>query len=123
MRFRKFFKKILDAKARFSYIIEIMKSELDTQVLTCVYCGKEYPQGTPSWGDKILTEHIRVCEKHPMRKLEEEKQKLRSALLRVVLGRRLKTLEEAEKAVNESTYDNDFLNLVKDCIKVLRETE
>jgi len=31
----------------------------------------EYPQDTPAWGDKILTDHIKVCEKHPMRKLRK----------------------------------------------------
>ena len=49
-------------------------------VLTCVYCGQEYPEGTPPHGSKVLTDHIRVCEKHPMRKLEEENKKLREAL-------------------------------------------
>ena len=36
------------------------------RVLTCVYCGKEYPQGTPRSGSEILTAHIEVCEKHPL---------------------------------------------------------
>lgn len=49
-------------------------------ILTCVYCGKEYPGGTPSSDADILTEHIRVCEKHPLRKAEETIKKLRSAL-------------------------------------------
>jgi len=31
----------------------------------------KYPQDTPAWGDKILTDHIKVCEKHPMRKLRQ----------------------------------------------------
>jgi hypothetical protein len=31
----------------------------------------EYPQDTPAWGDKILTDHIKICEKHPMRKLRK----------------------------------------------------
>jgi len=43
----------------------------DSRVLTCVYCGMEYPQDTPTWGDKILTDHIKVCEKHPMWKLRK----------------------------------------------------
>ena len=43
----------------------------DSRVLTCVYCGMKYPQDTPAWGDKILTDHIKVCEKHPMRKLRQ----------------------------------------------------
>jgi hypothetical protein len=39
--------------------------------LTCVYCGMAYPEGTPPHGAKILTEHIKVCEKHPMKKLRK----------------------------------------------------
>lgn len=41
------------------------------RVLTCVYCGHDYPQDTPAHGHQILTEHITVCEKHPMRGLVE----------------------------------------------------
>lgn len=40
---------------------------LNRRVLTCVYCGHEYPQNTPAAGSAVLTEHIAVCEKHPMR--------------------------------------------------------
>jgi hypothetical protein len=40
-----------------------------SNTLTCVYCGHAYPEGTPPHGSQILTDHIKVCEKHPMRKL------------------------------------------------------
>lgn len=50
------------------------------RVITCVYCGQAYPQDTPTWGDKVLTDHIKVCEKHPMRKAEADIRKLRKAL-------------------------------------------
>jgi hypothetical protein len=40
-----------------------------TQVLTCVYCGHEYPPGTPKSNHESLTAHIEVCEKHPMSQL------------------------------------------------------
>ena len=42
----------------------------DKRVLTCVYCGQEYPQETPAWGNKVLTDHIKVCPKHPIKKLK-----------------------------------------------------
>ena len=42
------------------------------RVVTCVYCGHEYPDGTPTSQDEKLTEHIKVCEKHPMRELESQ---------------------------------------------------
>lgn len=38
------------------------------QTLTCVYCGMAYPPGTPTHGSDVLTAHIKVCPKHPMRR-------------------------------------------------------
>ena len=54
------------------------------RIITCVYCGQAYPQDTPTWGDAILTEHIKVCKKHPMRKAEADIRKLRKALYGVL---------------------------------------
>ncbi len=54
------------------------------KIVTCVYCGHAYPANTPTHGVEILTEHIRICEKHPMRKLEKEKFMLREALVALV---------------------------------------
>lgn len=54
---------------------------MDGRVLTCVYCGHEYPQDTPAHGSQVLTDHIKVCEKHPMRKAEADVALLRSALV------------------------------------------
>lgn len=51
------------------------------RVVTCVYCAHEFPTGTPRSQDKMLTDHIKICEKHPMRKAEETILKLRSALI------------------------------------------
>jgi len=44
----------------------------ETQVLTCVYCGQEYPPGSPSHGSEVLTAHIEVCPKHPMSELKRK---------------------------------------------------
>ena len=46
------------------------RTPLTEGVVTCVYCGMAYPQGTPTHGVAILTEHIKICPKHPMRDLE-----------------------------------------------------
>jgi hypothetical protein len=46
-------------------------------ILTCVYCGHQYPEGTPPAHSEILTEHIKICEQHPMRDLEVEVAELR----------------------------------------------
>ena len=53
---------------------------MNGRILTCVYCGHEYPQDTPAHGDQTLTDHIKVCERHPMRKAEADISLLRSAL-------------------------------------------
>lgn len=48
--------------------------------ITCVYCGQEYPEHTPTHGADVavLTEHIAQCEKHPMRAVIIERDKLRA---------------------------------------------
>jgi hypothetical protein len=56
----------------------------ESRVLTCVYCGQAYPQDTPAWGDKVLTEHIRVCTKHPLRQAEAQIELLRSTLVDII---------------------------------------
>lgn len=68
-------------------------------VVTCVFCGAPYPSGTPTHGAQILTEHIRVCEKHPMRKLESDNAKLRSALVGLVGADTKEELEGMEGAI------------------------
>ena len=57
---------------------------MDGRILTCVYCGHEYPQDTPAAGSQVLTDHIRVCEKHPMRKAEADIAMLRAALVGLI---------------------------------------
>ncbi|MEK6881315.1 MAG: hypothetical protein AABY22_16960 [Nanoarchaeota archaeon] len=82
-----------------------------SRVLTCVYCGMEYPQETPSCGDKVLTDHIKVCKKHPMRKLEIENVKLREALVYICTEEKVKDLLEDKTSLEDWTYNiNCFLN-------------
>lgn len=57
---------------------------MNGRILTCVYCGHEYPQDTPAHGDAVLTAHIKVCVKHPMRKAESDIALLRSALVGLI---------------------------------------
>lgn len=42
------------------------------RVLTCVYCGHQYPDGTPAAKHAALTEHIQKCPKHPMTELRQK---------------------------------------------------
>lgn len=69
------------------------------KVLTCVYCGKEYPEDTPNFGVDILTEHIRACEKHPLRAAEAQIKMLRSALIGLVGASDKAELEAMEAAM------------------------
>lgn len=69
------------------------------RVITCVYCGQAYPQDTPTWGDAILTEHIKVCEKHPMRKAEADIRKLRKALIGLIGSETKEELEQMELVI------------------------
>lgn len=57
---------------------------MSTRILTCVYCGQAYPQGTPAHGSSVLTEHIKVCPMHPMRKAESDIKMLRAALVGLI---------------------------------------
>ena len=79
----------------------------DTQTLTCVYCGKEYPPGSPTHGADVLTEHIRVCEKHPLRKVEIERDKWREFTERLYAqcGRDLE-IENALQRFEESSKED-----------------
>ncbi len=52
--------------------------------LTCVYCGMAYPEGTPPHGNQILTDHIKICAKHPLRQAEARIVKLRNVLVGLV---------------------------------------
>lgn len=90
--------------------------------LTCVYCGHAYPEGTPPHGAQILTDHIKVCEKHPMRKLEEDRAKLRMALVGLVGLDTRDELEKLEVIMRMAKIpDEDKMNTIN-AIHALRDT-
>ena len=76
----------------------------EPRVLTCVYCGQAYPQDTPAWGDKVLTDHIKICPKHPLRQAESVIEKLRKALFGLVGAETKDELERMEVAVRLLPY-------------------
>lgn len=39
------------------------------RILTCSYCGQEYPQNTPALSAQALTDHILVCPTPPLREM------------------------------------------------------
>lgn len=101
----------------------LSSSELLGRVLTCVYCGKEYPQGTPAWGNQVLTDHIKVCEKHPMRQLEVDNAKLRKALIGLVGAEKPEELEGMEAAIRLlPAPDEDKANTIN-AIHAIRDTQ
>jgi hypothetical protein len=72
---------------------KILNEKLPTpNILTCVYCGHEYPEGTPPHGSQILTDHIKICEKHPLRDAE------------VKIAQLQKELEEAKAKTSLEGY-------------------
>lgn len=73
-----------------------------SNTLTCVYCGMAYPEGTPPHGSQVLTDHIKVCEKHPLRAAETTIAKLRSALAGLVGVDGKEELEQMEAMIRMS---------------------
>lgn len=90
--------------------------------LTCVYCGMTYPEGTPPHGSQILTDHIKVCEKHPLRAAEATIAKLRSALARMVGVDSKEDLKQMELAIKLSGASDEYKAIAIDAIHALLET-
>lgn len=72
---------------------------MNKAILTCVYCGHEYPQDTPTFGSQVLTDHIRECPSHPLRKAESDIEKLRAALIGLVGAGTEQELQQMEAAL------------------------
>lgn len=70
-----------------------------SNTLTCVYCGAAYPEGTPPHGSQVLTDHIRTCEKHPLRAAEQRIATLTAALSGVVGASTRSELESMEAVI------------------------
>jgi len=92
------------------------------KTLTCVYCGMAYPEGTPPHGAQILTDHIKVCEKHPMRKAEATILKLRDALSGLVGASTKKELEQLEFGIRMTSAPDADKAAMINAIHVLIET-
>jgi hypothetical protein len=94
------------------------------RILTCVYCGHEYPQDTPASGSKALTDHIKVCEKHPMKKVIDDNRKLRAALVGLIGGADSRTeLEQMEMFLQIAHIPDADKAATINAIHALIETE
>lgn len=95
----------------------------ECRVLTCVYCGHEYPQGTPASGDNVLTDHIQQCEKHPMKKLRDDYAALRKALVGLVGADDPQELQVMEATIRVIPVpDIDRMNTIN-AIQALLQTQ
>ena len=99
-----------------------MSKTNESRIITCVYCGMAYELGTPTHGSKVLTEHIKVCEKHPMRKAELTIKKLRSALVGLVGENSLQGLCEIKLGIAYLGRPEDETNKLINAVNALVET-
>jgi hypothetical protein len=90
--------------------------------LTCVYCGVEYPEGTPPHGSQVLTDHIKVCERHPLREAEATIRKLRRALAGIVGGDGEEDLEQMEAFIRLSGAPERDKTVIINSIHALLDT-
>jgi len=97
---------------------------IENRIVTCVYCGMQYPQGTPTHGASILTDHIKVCPQHPMRKAEEKIHKLRNALIALAGVETKEELEQMEQTLRSlaSTRGLPNVEATLNVVHVLLET-
>jgi len=91
--------------------------------LTCVYCSHAYPEGTPPHGSKVLTDHIKICEKHPLRKAESHISKLRTALSGLIGEDTREGLQAMEAAIRVVPAPSADKAVMIDAIHALLETE
>lgn len=89
-------------------------------VVTCVYCGHEYPEGTPTHKASLLTEHIKVCDKHPMRESEARIERLRNALAGLVGAETAEELDQIEVAMRLMPAPDEDKRVSLNAIHALR---
>lgn len=92
------------------------------RILTCVYCGHEYPQHTPAAGHQVLTDHIRICAAHPMREAEQVIAKLHSALAGLVGESTPQGLAQLEVGLQLVPMPATEKALMVTAIRTLRDT-
>ena len=109
----------VQARQMFEYALN---GERESNIVTCVYCGHEYPDGTPTAKHELLTAHIKECEKHPMRSAEQKIAKLRSALIGLIGAEKPEELNQMEFIIR-STPAPEFDKIAAiNAIDILRAT-
>lgn len=95
---------------------------MSENTVTCVYCGHEYPDGTPASKHELLTEHIKICEKHPMREAEGKIKVLRNAVAGLVGADSPKELDQMEIVIRTSPVPDSDKAVAINAIDALRAT-
>jgi hypothetical protein len=93
---------------------------MNDRILTCVYCGHEYPQDTPAHGDEVLTKHIAACEKHPLREVIEQRDRLRAALAAMIGARTREELDALEVGIRSTPACDEDRAVALNAIHALR---
>lgn len=93
----------------------------ENTILTCVYCGHQYPDGTPAAKHELLTEHIKVCNKHPMRAAEQKIESLRKALAGLIGASTKEELDGMEIALRSIPAPDSDKAAMINAIDALRE--
>lgn len=75
---------------------------MNDPIYTCVYCGHQYPDGTPAAKHELLTDHIKICEKHPLREAELKIEKLKAALAGLIGAETKEELDAIEVAIRST---------------------
>lgn len=91
--------------------------------LPCVYCGMVFSEGTLPFNEtQILTDHFKVCEKHPMRQAEAKITKLRDALIGLVGAATKEELTAMELFLRSGSAPSADIIAAINAIHVLLET-
>lgn len=91
-------------------------------VLTCIYCGHEYPQDTPAAGHQVLTEHIHTCIKHPVHQAKQSVALLRAALAGLLGASTIDGLADLEAGMELLPIPKTEKAIMISAIQALRAT-
>ena len=69
--------------------------------VACAWCGHQYATGTPRSQNETLVQHAKVCEKHPLRQAEAERDTAQAevARLRAALARTREIMEQTARGL------------------------
>ncbi|MFC1707501.1 hypothetical protein ACFL59_11925 [Planctomycetota bacterium] len=78
------------------------------EILTCAFCGEEYPPGTPRSQHELLTEHVHQCAAHPLNERIRELEKVKERFA-----------EEATDILSELSWEDISADTLAEGVRVL----